>query len=228
MSVQYTKEWYQKRLGKWNGSEIHKLMKKGRKKDEMFGEGAMTYIMKVASERALSKKTLTDDYYWEQFQKLTTGSSFATEWGHDMEPVAIDHYMKYVLALDDVELYSLDSCINPNVPTMAASADGGILFRESGKKIIIEVKSPSPAVFAQYKIKIHDAESLKAEKEEYYWQTQAELDANPDAEYLDWIVFCPFMKNPIHVVRIDRVEEDIMEMRLRAVRADEMIKEFEL
>lgn len=42
--------WLKKRLGRFTGSEIHKLFVGGRKKGEMFGKGAETYIMTKAAE----------------------------------------------------------------------------------------------------------------------------------------------------------------------------------
>ena len=42
--------WERARLGKFTASEMHKLMKKGRAKDQYFGEGALTYIKSKVAE----------------------------------------------------------------------------------------------------------------------------------------------------------------------------------
>jgi hypothetical protein len=43
-------EWQLKRLGKFTASEIHKLLVRGRGKDEYFGKGAWTYIREKVAE----------------------------------------------------------------------------------------------------------------------------------------------------------------------------------
>lgn len=43
-------EWKAKRLGKFTSSEIHKLMKGGRSKSQLFGQGALTYIEEKIAE----------------------------------------------------------------------------------------------------------------------------------------------------------------------------------
>lgn len=69
------------RLGKFTGSEIHKLLKSGRKKDVLFGEGAMTYIN-------------------EKIAEILTGTcklnvnTMATEWGTNNEAAAVDWFTK--------------------------------------------------------------------------------------------------------------------------------------
>ena len=51
---QRTYDWHRARLGNWTGSEIYKLMGKGRSKSEKFSETAKSYIIKVLSERMLN------------------------------------------------------------------------------------------------------------------------------------------------------------------------------
>ncbi len=43
-------QWKQARLGRFTSSEIHRLMKSGRKKDQVFGQGALTYIEEKIAE----------------------------------------------------------------------------------------------------------------------------------------------------------------------------------
>lgn len=43
-------DWKAKRLGRFTASEMHKLMKGGRKKDQLFGQGALTYINEKIAE----------------------------------------------------------------------------------------------------------------------------------------------------------------------------------
>jgi hypothetical protein len=69
-------KWHEQRWGKFTSSENHKLMGSGRKKDDLFGVAAMTYINKKASEIGLNfyeqpeleevKSLLHGKYYEEQ------------------------------------------------------------------------------------------------------------------------------------------------------------------
>jgi hypothetical protein len=43
-------EWKAQKLGKFSSSEIHRLLKSGRTKGQLFGDGAMTYINKKIAE----------------------------------------------------------------------------------------------------------------------------------------------------------------------------------
>lgn len=43
-------EWKAKKLGKFSSSEMHRLLKSGKKKDQLFGDGAMTYIYEKVAE----------------------------------------------------------------------------------------------------------------------------------------------------------------------------------
>ena len=42
-------EWYRSRLGHFTGSRISDLLKSGRKKEQAFGDTALSYIYKVAA-----------------------------------------------------------------------------------------------------------------------------------------------------------------------------------
>lgn len=72
--------WKSQRLGKFTSSEIYKLMQQGRKKGELFGKGALTYIREKVSE------ILTG----EEIKDLSGLN--AIEWGHANELDAIRSY----------------------------------------------------------------------------------------------------------------------------------------
>lgn len=69
------------RLGYFTSSEIGKLLKSGRTKDKIFGDGAMTYVYEKCAE------ILTG----ERKQQV---SAFATEWGNNQEKLAFDTWRK--------------------------------------------------------------------------------------------------------------------------------------
>lgn len=56
--LQGSLEWHRARLGHWTGSAIGKLMVSGRKKDEVFGDTAKSYIFKVLAERSSVRRLL--------------------------------------------------------------------------------------------------------------------------------------------------------------------------
>lgn len=71
------------RLGRYTASEIHKLFVSGKKKDELFGQGAMTYIRTKAAEILTQEVKEDQDFKqaewgksheaeaWQRFEKET-------------------------------------------------------------------------------------------------------------------------------------------------------------
>ena len=53
--------WFRCRIGCFTGSKIGDLMKSGRKKEQIFGDVATSYIYKVAAERMLNPVFVNDD-----------------------------------------------------------------------------------------------------------------------------------------------------------------------
>ena len=74
--MQRSKEWFEKRLGKFTASEIYKLMGK-----TGFGKTGETYIYEKVCEQ------LTGELQEEINTKATT-------WGEETEPYAVDFYHK--------------------------------------------------------------------------------------------------------------------------------------
>ena len=58
---QRTHEWFVSRFGFFSGSEVGKLMTKSKKKDQIFGDTALSYIMKKMGERDLIDEIKTDE-----------------------------------------------------------------------------------------------------------------------------------------------------------------------
>ena len=57
---QRTTEWFLARKGKFTASEIHNLLIASRKKDETFGETAMSYIKEKVAEYVMSDDVFID------------------------------------------------------------------------------------------------------------------------------------------------------------------------
>lgn len=65
MIEQGSKDWLVARLGNFTGSRIGDLMTSGKKKGELFGKTALSYIYEVAAERNLLPKYIKDDLLLE-------------------------------------------------------------------------------------------------------------------------------------------------------------------
>lgn len=94
MEAQHTLEWYRKRLGKITGSRVGDLMKSSRKKDEMFGDTAKSYIYQLAAERSMNPAIVEDDESFDMYLQQVGFSSKAIEWGNIQEENAADYTSK--------------------------------------------------------------------------------------------------------------------------------------
>ena len=92
-----------------------------------------------------------------------------------------------------------------------------------GERIVCEVKCPKPEVFMEYKHKIVDNKSLKSVESKYFYQVQAEMMCT-GCKKADFIVFCPFLKPNIHIVRITADESVQNEIEHRISEAEKIIE----
>lgn len=217
MIEQGSKEWFLSRLGKFTGSVIGDLMTKGRAKDKLFGDKAMTLIYKVASERCLLPAYIEDDYLWEIYQNQVSFSNKYTQFGHENEGLAIEVYEE----IKGVKCDEVDSVQHPTISNYAASPDR--LVTIGGERIVCEVKCPKPEVFMEYRHKVVDNATLKSMESKYFFQVQAEL-AVTGCKNADFIVFCPFLRPNIHIVRITADEEAQKEIEYRISEAEKIIE----
>lgn len=214
--IQNSTGWMKKRLGKFNGSFIGDLMTKGRKKDELFGQTALSLIYKIAGERELLDIYKEDDYLWEIYQDQVSISNKHTRFGHENEPLAVETY-------EDVtgnRCNEVGSINHPTIPNYAASPDRITLI--DGVATVVEIKCPLPYTFMKYKAEVTDNESLKAVEPRYYYQTQAEMHVTGCSQ-TDFVCFCPFLKHPIHIVRITADKDVQTEIEYRIAEAEKII-----
>lgn len=192
-------------------------MVKGRGKDAEFGATATTYIYQVAGERSLSIDMVNDDYAFEEYREMNDISSKAMRWGVENEPFARLLYERTTgNTVKEVGLVP-----HPEVENFAASPDG--LTFEKGVLGCIEIKCVNNVNYMRYRA-VRDGASLKVIEPRYYWQIQAEM-ACTDAQWCDFIVYHPFMKKPLLIIRIERNEHDINVMLQRVKAADKAAKE---
>ena len=212
-------DWFRLRCGSFTGSKIGDLMKSGRKKEQIFGDTAMSYIFKVAAERMLNPVFVNDDELFGQYIEQQQVYSKAIIWGHEQEDNAKDLLMK---KNPEWEMADVSSCKHDTIPHFAASPDAIIYDRK--KLMIGEIKCPSVHTFVRYLVEINDAESLKKVQPDYFYQMQAEM-ACTNAESGIFVAYCPWLVKPIHIVPIERDEEAIKAIEERVVKANEIVEQ---
>ena len=115
---QRTTEWFEARAGKITGSRFKDVMTKGRKKDEIFGQTALSYAYELATERLTGVPA--DSF-----------SNAYMEWGTEQEPNA-----RLIYELDSGNTVVETGFVEMN-DYCGASPDG--LVGEDG---LVEIKCP--------------------------------------------------------------------------------------
>lgn len=210
-------EWLRQRLGNFTGSRISDLMVSG-KKGELFGKTALSYIYEVAAERDLLQSNIDDDYLFEIYQQQVSVSNKYTDWGHENENFAAERYQ----LVTGCELEECESVQHPTIPFFSASPDR--ISTKHGTKRVVEVKCPLPKTFMEYMAEVKDNSTLKSVNPKYFYQTQAEM-AVTNLKEADFVVFCPFLKHNIHIVKITRDDAVIAEFERRITEANKIINQ---
>ena len=216
---QHTAGWYKVRLGKFTGSQVGRLMKKGRGKDAEWSADALTYIKEVVAERLINPVVLDVPDLFDQWLDFSVTGSKMTAWGNDQEDNALQAYT----ALTGNKVTHCGSLPHETLANFWNSPDGLVI--EHNK--VVEVKCPAPKTHAEYLLNVHDAEGLKAINPQYYWQVMAHM-ANTGAQACDWMSYCPFLKPALHVVTIERNEDEIAQLEERIALADAIATEWTL
>ena len=117
-SEQRSEEWHAQRLGKFTASRFGDLMTNSRKKDEVLGQTAISYIYEKAAELLTGER------------KEIFGA--ALDWGNEYEPICKAYYQETTgLTLEDLPFVLINDY-------SGASPDG--LIKEYGE--LIEIKCP--------------------------------------------------------------------------------------
>lgn len=149
--------WEKQRLGKFTASEIHKLMVKGRSKDQYFGQGALTYIQSKVAEIITGERT-------------PDVSTNAIEYGRSMEPEAFAVFE---------QLYPEAGAVHfgISVPEFYPFGDfaGGSPDGFADPKAIIEIKCPYNSTNHIAHLLMNSAKDLQSTSDEYYYQVQSNM-----------------------------------------------------
>lgn len=198
--------WKAERIGKFTSSEIYKLLKSGRKKEQYFGDGAITYIQEVVAE-------------------IITGeapeiSSKAIEWGYANEYDAILEYEQRMGV--KVEYYgSGNPKFFPFSDVCGGSPDGLV-----GTQILMEVKCPFNSANHIKFLTMESQEQLKEDNFDYYCQTQSNL-LFVKREFAHFISYDPRVidhRLRLAILEVKRDEELIKDIEERIKAATVIVK----
>ena len=218
-------DWFRARLGYITSSNVHFVMKAGKAtksnpNPEVFSDTAKGYLYQVASERNLFPSIVKNDAYFEEYLFRVELSNKAIRYGQENEDVARKVYEGRMKC----EVAQAGFILHQTIPNYGDSPDG-VVLDANGKPVgTIEIKCPKPETFMRYKSTIHNAEELKAEKPEYYWQCQSHCECN-NLPWCDFIFFDKMQQNGFVCIRIERNEEDIDAMKERIVLANQFVDE---
>lgn len=210
---QGTLEWQRARLGRITGSKCGDLMVKGRTKEEVFGATAKTYLYALAGERSMNPAVVSDDAEFTQYlEDEVNVFSKPIRLGHEREPEARRLFCKFF----GHDVKEVLSCPHDTIENFAASPDGMCIGQDGRPTACVEIKSTGLTNFVKYRTEVTDAEGLKKANSTYYWQTQAEMMCTGMRKTY-FIVYNPYIRVPLHVVEIDRNDEDcaLLEERIR-------------
>lgn len=216
--LQHSIEWFRNRIGNITGSQVGVLMKSGRK--DYFSDTAKSYIYQVAAERAMNPAIVNDDDLFVEYLQQVDISSKAMRWGNDQEANARELYEK----ITGRKIAEVGSCKHSTIPHFASSPDGYYENEATGEKGCLEIKCPNQATYMKYCAEVYDNNSLLSVKYEYFHQCMAHMLCT-GAKWCDFIVYNPFQKSPIHIVRIKPDEIVFAEMETRIKKANQIIDE---
>lgn len=147
---QRSPQWYADRLGKVTASKCKKWMTRGRSKDQIFGEGSLSYLYGVLAEIITGH------------EHLAGAGAAPIAWGEEHEEAAVKAYSK----LSGEKIEPAGFVLWDQNDLFGGSSDGRI------KKIdwIIEAKCPyDPGNHARVAV------SGELYNEDHYWQIQANI-----------------------------------------------------
>lgn len=151
--------WLKKRLGRFTASEIHKLFVGGKKKDQLFGKGAETYIMTKAAE--LLTMEVKDEIDFKQGQ-----------WGEAYERDAV-MVMEELIEIKGVH-YGMHAPRFFEYGRFAGCSPDWE-FIEPLTNIGADIKCPFNSAEHIRNLTLKSANDLKEERWEYYCQLQMSI-----------------------------------------------------
>lgn len=194
-------------------------MKTGRGKE--FSDTAMGYIYDVAAKRRLNPMFLEGEG-WEEYQRRTSISSRAMEFGKDCEMLARDEYQDR----NKVVVTECGFMLHPTVDWLGDSPDG-LIMRGNAIEGAIEIKCPDSKTYIKYEHELKSGKSLKEINPDYYWQCLCHMEVNA-TQWVDFVVYDIMLNRGYFQTRIELNEEvskDTDLMIERVIKANAIINE---
>lgn len=187
----------QERRGLITGSEVHKILKpKG------FGDTGESYLLQKVAE----KLTVQSE---EEYKNK------AMEWGSEWEQTVCE----LVGNATGLVVLQNDKFINKGF--YGCTPDAYV----NNNQYILEIKCPFTILQHTKNLLLQNANDLKTEKPEYYWQIQMELLCT-GLDFCDYVSFHPyFIDNKLFALRIYKNETDQLFLLERLNLANEFIKQ---
>lgn len=207
-AAQHSLDWYRCRLGKITGSRVGVIMGKG--KGTEFTKTGITYLNSVAAEQMLPAPVVENDELFAIYLEEMDSTSKAMRIGTERESEARDLYEQIM----DCKVHET-GCTDSSFVKGFASSPDGLVLEDGVVEGTIEIKCPKPSTYLEYLSEIKDADSLLSVNPEYYWQCMSHI-AVSSARWCDFITYCPYNRDPIHIVRIKRDEDAIKKLHDRA------------
>lgn len=217
-AAQHTLDWYRARLGNITGSMVGVLMKLPRGKKEGFTDTAMNYLYQLAAERAMNLALVNDDDLFSEYLMQVDNTTKAMRFGTEQEVYARDLYQR----ITGRRVVEVGSCRHRSIPHFASSPDGFYYNEGKSERGSIEIKCPNQSTYMKYVTEVRDSISLMEVKPEYFYQCQSHIICTR-SRWTDFIVYCPFQSDPIHIVRIFPVKAEIDRMKERIAEANKTI-----
>jgi len=210
-------DWFRARLGNITGSRVGDLMKSSKTKGELFGDTAKSYLYQLAGERKMNKDIVDDDEMFQEYLDQTCVTSKAMRFGTETEGDARTVYMN----LTGRDIQEVSSCKHDIIPNFASSPDG-VYYELNFLKGCIEIKCPNVNTYIKYAVEINDNMSLKKVNPQYYYQCQSHMMCT-GAVWCDFVIYCPWLSNPIKIIRITPDIEAVNLIIDRVMAANEFI-----
>lgn len=181
--------WLKKKMGRFSGSQFHRLM--GYEDKDELPKGGETYAMEMAVESLLSDPE-------------PSYSNDNMDRGSDTERESVEYFME-VTGLK-VEKYADQQEFVELGKHVGCTPDG--LIGDDG---LIEGKCPLAKTHFFYLINVKNADDLKKHCKDYYWQVQGNMYVT-GRKYAYWYSFDPRFKDPkhrLHLIKVERNDTDI-------------------
>ena len=225
-TAQRTLPWHRARLGKVTGSKVSDLMGKGRSKADRWSATAKKYIASIWGERYdLDPAMVADDERFGDWLERTQKETRAMRWGTEHEDEA---RMMFQLLIGEDEVYGdtfgglqmkeVGSCEHPVIEGWNSSPDGVMVDANGYMVAAVEIKCPEPSTNSYYSLAIWDAESLKKERPDYYYQCLSHM-AVTGAQACFFIWYDPDAYIKCKYILVPRDEEEMATLESRVAEA---------